>query len=45
MGPAATGAQHTGLVVSTTGSALGIRQILPAALTYVKEVAYLRLSD
>ena len=41
IGPAATGAQHTGAEISIIGSAFGIRPILPDALTYIKKVGML----
>ena len=38
-GPAATGEQHTGADMSTTGNVFGMRTILPQMLTYIEEVA------
>src|SRR5208337_2529894 len=40
IGPEATGAQHTGAVVSTTGNALGMTPSLPDTLTYIKKVGH-----
>jgi hypothetical protein len=37
--PAATGEQHTGADISTTGNVFGMRTILPERLTYIEEVA------
>ena len=39
IGPAATGAQHTGADMSIIGSVLGMPSILPEILTYIKKVA------
>ena len=41
IGPAATGAQHTGADISTVGSVLGMGVIMPEGLTYIKEVGML----
>ena len=39
MGPAASGAQHAGAVMSTTGNVFGIPRFCHKALTYIKIVA------
>ncbi len=38
--PAATGAQHTGAVVSMTGRALGMKTSMHEGLTYIEKVAH-----
>ena len=39
MGPAATGPQHIGALMSTTGSVFGTQRFCHMGLTYIKKVA------
>ena len=39
IGPAASGAQHAGAVMSTTGNVFGMTPFCHAGLTYIKKVA------